>query len=74
MKTVKIRIQRPQTYANSRFSHDAAQITKLPFCQQLVYQHLLHAIVQCACNVKAKYNVNSSKDVVEVDRPMYALS
>ena len=35
---------------------------------------LLHAIVQCACNVKTKYQVNPSKAVVGVDRPMYALS
>ena len=35
---------------------------------------LLHAIVQCACNVKTKYQVNPSKPVVGVDRPMYALS
>ena len=34
---------------------------------------LLHAIVQCACNVKTKYQVNPSKAVVVVDRPMYAL-
>ena len=35
---------------------------------------LLHANFQCACNVKAKYQVNPSKAVIGVDWPVYALS
>ena len=31
------------------------------------------AIVQCACNVKTKYQGNPLKAVVGVDQPMYTL-
>ena len=34
----------------------------------------LHANFHCACNVKAKYQVNPSKAVIGVDPPVYALS
>ena len=35
---------------------------------------LLDANIQCACNVKAKYQVNATKAVIGVDRPVFALS
>ena len=43
------------------------------FVNNEVFSIKLHAIVQCACNVKKKYQVNPSKAMVGVDRPMYAL-
>ena len=83
-KENEIRKQRPWKYAKSRLSHESAHLiqvrkmskfTKLPFCQKLFFQHqTFHANFQWACNMKAKYKVNPSKAVIEVDRPMYALS
>ena len=44
------------------------------FLQIIFLTKLLHAYVQCVYIVKVKYHIAESKALVEVDRPMKALS
>ena len=61
-----------------QFSHDAADLIQArlsKFTKLSIFSiKLLHANVQCGCNVKAKYHFNPSKTVLGIDQPVYALS
>ena len=68
MKALSMQIQNLIREKLSKFS-------QLSFCQKLFfYTKLLHAYAQCVYIVLAKYQIDPSKAVVGVDRPMKALS
>ena len=68
-------------YAMSKHKHNPyfnrgkmAKITKLSFCQKLIFWHQTFSHKCSMCLYYAKYKTVSAKAVVQVDFPAYALS